>query len=298
MRGRNNLSVSQVETEPIKALETVRQGIEVARRLGQRSMFNWLVGTYGMYSVAIGGDWDLALELLEETLSSSPNEYDQARATLVRGLINARRGIDLDGLVAKAAAAAGNIKDGQITGGGGYLRGEVGLIQGHYAEAVRAPLRAVIDWPDSDPFVLQPALHALVMTRNLVDAKEVKAKIDKYESGTPAAVAARRWAAAIVDWLEDRPAEALRSMRWTIDTMRSIGMSVDAAGVVIDAVRMFPDDPEVRALVPSARSAFEDVGAVAYLRLLDDAVATEGASVAVSSAARELSPRAVPGQRG
>jgi hypothetical protein len=156
----------------------------------------------------------------------------------------------------------------------------------------------VIDWPDSDPFVLQPALHALVMTRNLADAKEVKAKIDKYESGTPAAAAARQWAAAIVDWLEDRPAEALRSMRWTIETMRSIGMSVDAAAVVIDAVRMFPDDPEVRALVPLARSVFEDVGAVAYLRLLDDAVATEGASVAVSSAAREPSRREAPVPRG
>jgi tetratricopeptide (TPR) repeat protein len=280
LRGRNNLSVSQVETEPTKGLETVFQGIEIARRLGQRGMFNWLVGTGGMYAVAIGGDWDRSLALLEETLSSSPNEYDAARATLIRGLINARRGVDLDRVVLDARAAAGDIQDGQIRGGNDYLAAEVAFIKGDYAEAVRASQAAIVDWPDSDPFVLQAALHALAVTRRLDDAMVIKKKIDSYSSGTPAAKAGRAWAAAVVDSIEGRQQDALRNMRTAIETMRTIGMRVDAAAAVIDALRMLPGEPEVLSWVATARHELEEVGAEPYLRLLEEAATATGAPAA------------------
>jgi tetratricopeptide (TPR) repeat protein len=292
LRGRNNLSVAQVETEPEKGLQTVLEGIEVARRLGQRSMFNWLVGTGGMYSVAIGGDWDRSLELLEETLSSSPNQYDEARAVMIRGMILSRRGVDLDHLVAKARAAAGDIQDGQIVGGIDYLEAEVAFLQGRYREAVVLALRALVDWPDSDPFVLQSALHSVAVTRNLADAKVVKDKIDRYPSGTPAAQSARAWAGALVDLFEGRPQDALRGMKFAIDTMRSIGMRFDASTAVIDALRLFPDEPEMRAYIPLAREVVERVGATPYLRVLDELVAESGADSAARTITRETANRA------
>ena len=45
LRGRNNLSVAQIENDPERALLTVFEAIEIARRVGQRGMFNWLAGT-------------------------------------------------------------------------------------------------------------------------------------------------------------------------------------------------------------------------------------------------------------
>ncbi len=287
LRGRNNLSVSQVETEPVKGLQTVYDGMDVARRVGQRSMFNWLVGTAGMYAVAIGGDWDRPLALVEETLTNSPNQFDHARALLVRGLILAHRGVNLDSLATDAATVAGDIKDGQIKGGIEYLRAEIAFIEGDYDGAVKMAMRAIIEWPDSDPFVLQPALHAVVMARDNAGAIKIRDKIKAYPSGAPAAEAARQWAQAIVDWLDDREGDALRGMRIAVETMRGIGMRVDGAAAVIDAVRMFPDEPAVRGWIAEARAEFEQVGAAAYLKKLDEAVAAAGPAGSAQSAARE-----------
>jgi hypothetical protein len=207
-------------------------------------------------------------------------------------MIVSRRGIDLDQLAARAQAAAGDIQDGQIVGGIDYLKAEVAFLQGRYQEAVTLAIRALVDWPDSDPFVLQSALHAVAVTRNLADAKTIKDKIDRYPSGTPAAESARNWAAALVDLIEGRPQDALRGMRFAIDTMRSIGMHFDASTAVIDALRLFPDEPEIRAYVPAAREVVERVGATPYLRVLDQLMADSERSSPTRATSRETASRA------
>ncbi len=275
LRGRNNLSVAQVESEPERGLDTVYEGIELARRLGQRGMFNWLVGTYAMYSGSIGRAWDRALELTEETLTSSPNQYDRARALMTRSLLQARRGEDLDQLVAVCAEAAEGIHDGQITGGLDYVRSEVAFVQGDLAEAHSTAVRALDEWKDSAPFVLQRALHAAAISRRLADAQEIKGILDEYPSGTPTAVAARTWAAAVVDGLEGRPQESLRGLRVAFETFRAIGLGFDAATVVVSALRLLPGEAEVAGWAPEARAVFESVGARPYVELLDVSLAGE-----------------------
>jgi len=273
LRGRNNLSVARVESEPERGLETVHEGIELARRLGQRGMFNWLVGTCAMYSGSIGKAWDRAIDLTDETLASSPNDYDRARALLTRSLLKARRGEDLDQLVAQCAAAAQGIHDGQITGGLDYVRAEVAIVQGRPAEAHTASVRALDDWKDAAPFVLQRALHAAAISRRLPDAQEVKRILDAYPSGAPTAVAARTWAAAIVDGIEGRQQESVRGLRSAFETFRAIGLGFDAATVVLSALRLWPGEAEVASWAPQARAILEGVGARPYLEMLDEALA-------------------------
>ncbi|MDL2335093.1 MAG: hypothetical protein QFC55_03580, partial [Chloroflexota bacterium] len=293
LRGRNNLSVAQLENEPMRALETVYEGIELARRLGQRGMFNWLAGTCAMYSGSIGKDWDRALQLVDETLTSSPNGYDRARATLTRGLLLARRGVDLDRLVAEGKAAAEGINDGQIIGGIDYVRADVALFQGRFADSHQAALDAIAQWPDSEPFVLQPALHAAVITGHLANAQLIKQRLDAYPSGTPVAVAARVWASAVVAALEGRPQESLRGLHEAHELFRQIGLNYDAATLVVDALLLFPGEPEVRAWVPDARALFEGLGAQPFLRLLDEAVAAAGDAAPARASARESASKAV-----
>jgi tetratricopeptide (TPR) repeat protein len=275
LRGRNNLSVAQVESEPERGLETVYEGIELARRLGQRSMFNWLVGTCAMYSGAIGRAWDRALGLVEETLTSSPNQYDRARALLTRSLLLARRGEDLDQLVAICAEASEGIHDGQITGGLDYVRAEVAFVQGRLADTHSASVHALDEWKDSAAFVLQTALHAAAISRRLADAQELKRILDGSPSGTPTTIGARTWATAVVDALEGRTQEALRGLRTAYETFSTIGLRYDAATLVLDALRLFPDEAEVAGWAPTARALFEGVGAAPYLRMLDEALAVE-----------------------
>jgi class 3 adenylate cyclase/tetratricopeptide (TPR) repeat protein len=278
LRGRNNLSVAQVESEPERGLETVYEGIELARRLGQRGMFNWLVGTCAMYSGSIGRAWDRAIELTDETLASSPPAYDRARALLTKSLLLARRGEDLDQLVAVCAAAAEGIHDGQITGALDFVRSEVAIAQGRLAEAHAASVRALDDWKDSAPFVLQRALHAAAISRRLADAQQIKRILDEYPSGTPTAVAARTWAAAVVDGIDGRQQESLRGLRSAFETFRAIGLGFDAATVVVSALRLWPGEAEVAGWAPQARAIFEGVGARPYLEMLDQALALEPAA--------------------
>jgi hypothetical protein len=241
-------------------------------------MFNWLVGTCAMYSGSIGKGWERAIALTDETLASSPSDYDRARALLTKSLLQARRGEDLDQLVAVCAAAAEGIQDGQITGGLDYVRSEVALAQGRLAEAHTASVRALDDWKDSAPFVLQRALHAAAISRDMADAQQVKRILDAYPSGTPTAVAARAWAAAVVDGIEGRQQESLSGLRNAFETFRAIGLGFDAAIVVVSALRLWPGEAEVAGWVPQARQIFEGVGARPYLEMLDQALSAAPAS--------------------
>jgi tetratricopeptide (TPR) repeat protein len=279
LRGRNNLSIAYREAEPARALKTLYEGIELARRLGQRGMFNWLVGTNAMFANAVGNDIDPSLALLEESLASSPSDYDRARALMVRGLVLARRGMDLDQLVSIAAAAAEGMSDGQITGGLDYLRAEVALIEGRWDDAYKAALKAVEEWPDAEAIVLQVALLATAYTGRGTDASEIKRVLDALSSDTPFTAASRHWAAAVVHAIEARPAEALAAFRAGFDLYRgALGLMFVAGELVISALRLIPGETEVRGWVPEARETFERVNAAPYLKMLDEALEAAGVS--------------------
>ncbi|HUP83497.1 MAG TPA: adenylate/guanylate cyclase domain-containing protein [Candidatus Limnocylindria bacterium] len=284
LRGRNNLSVAQIENEPERGLQTVYEGIDLARRVGQRGMFNWLVGTCAMYSASIGHGWDRALEQVEETLASSPSQYDRARATMTRNLLLALRGDRLDELVPEAAEAAEGITDGQVIGGIDYLRAQVALAQGRPSDAHSLAVRALDAWPDAATLVLQPALHAAAMTGRIADVIALKRLVDADPRGTETSRGARMWADALVYAFDGRPQEGLRCLRAAYDTFHAIGLQVDAATLVIDGLWLFPGEPEVRSWVPAARTLFENLGAAPYLRMLDAALA----------AAEEKAPRVSP----
>jgi len=276
LRGRNNFSVAQIESDAESALQTVYEGIELARRLGQRGMFNWLVGTCAMYSASIGHGWERALEQIEETLASPSNQYDRARAIMTRSLILVRRGERLDELVPEAEQAATGITDGQVVGGLDFLRAEVALAQGRLTDAYAFSMRVRDNWPDSVQLVLQPAAHAVAQTGRLADAVQIKSVMDAHPGGTPTLNAGRDWANAAVHALEGRQSEALRELRSAREGLLGVGLQFDAATVAIDALRLFPSEPEVHGWASESRVLLEKLGAKPYLRMLDEALQAAG----------------------
>jgi class 3 adenylate cyclase/tetratricopeptide (TPR) repeat protein len=294
LRGRNNLSVAQIENDPARALQTVFEAIEIAQRVGQRGMFNWLAGTAAMYSVQIGRDLQRALDLVEETLASSPPDYDRARAIMIRGLILAIRGQDLEHLVAAAEAARGDLTDGQILGGIEYLRAEVAVVRGRWSEALAADRRAAELWPDSQAFVLQNGIAAAAQSGSADDSRDLRRRLDAYPSGTATVVAARGLAAAVDDALAGRSADALNGFRVTIDAMRAISLDFDAARAIVDALMLLPTEAEVRGWAQFAREVFERVGAAPYLAMLDDALGAAGGAAPEASRERPGATAEVP----
>jgi hypothetical protein len=229
-----------------------------------------------MYSASIGTGWDRALELEQEVLASAPIHYDRARALLTSSLLLARRGdpIDLPTLI----EAVAGISDGQVVGGFDFVQAEIALNEGNWADAHALAFRALTQWVDSTYEVMQPPLHAVAVTKRVGDARQIKAQMDAYTSGAPTADAMRAWADGVLDALAGRHADGLRGIRIAHDALRSLGLSFDAATVAIDALRLFPDEPEVHAWVPETRALLEELGAKPYLRMLDEALQAAGQS--------------------
>jgi tetratricopeptide (TPR) repeat protein len=276
LRGRNNLSVAQIDNDPEGALRTIQEGIELARRMGQRGMFNWLVGTGALYSMAVGHNPARSLELLDETLNSSPRAYDRARALMIRAGLLARQGKELDQSLPVVEEAAAGITDGQLIGGLHYMRSLVAFSAGRWAEAVAESMKAPDHWHESDPFVLAVAMHALARTRREEDALAIKRRLDAFHGGSLLATTARIRATALVDALQGRDQDALAGFRAAIEAVRGVGAHLDTALAVVDALWLLPAESEVRDWVPFARETFERMEAAPYQRMLDDALAAAG----------------------
>ena len=85
MRVRNNLGSALADDDPLRAIEIYIEGAELARSIGDRSMYNWLTGTGGATAWATGRDWDEHLAAMREALDGATLPGDRAR------LISARR---------------------------------------------------------------------------------------------------------------------------------------------------------------------------------------------------------------
>jgi hypothetical protein len=172
--------------------------------------------------------------------------------------------------------AIAGITDGQVVGGFDFVQAEVALTENRWADAHSLSFRALTEWVDSTGLVMQPALHAAAVTKRAGDAQEIKERTDAQASGTPSANAMRAWTDGVVHALTGSAAEALREIRMAYDVTNSLGFAFDAATIAVDALRLFPDEAELRAWAPAARATFEALGAKPYLRMLDEALQAAG----------------------
>ncbi len=293
LRARNNLSVNQIEDEPRRALETVIAGVALARKVGQRGMSNWQVGTMGMYQMVIGEDWHTVQGLLDETLSSAPPPYERARASAIVAMYRALRGDDLNSVVEYAEAAAHGVSEPQIIASLEYVRALVALFTRHLDESHSAALRAHDVWHDFSATVLPIATRAALYAGNLADVRDAARRLDESPSTGSFAQAGRLHAAAAVAALEGRSSDALDRFRASIDLYRAIGMDFKGAEASLDALKALPGEPMAREWAADARPLFERLGAKPYLALLDESLSPSPAGSSTRTT-KKTSEAAVP----
>jgi hypothetical protein len=284
LRGNNNLAAAVVDTDPRGALERVRQGMALSRRLGLLSFDFFHAGN----AVSVGerlGEWAWYREAIGELVEahSDPADADwlavcrdfamawTGEPDIVRGeRLHAKSIAEHDhqterntaGWLARCAFAAGRVDDS--------IRWSAAFIP--YLEAGES----VEDCAMHGRFALHAGRLDIVRRIAEVIRNSLGGVVDHDLSSLHAGLAAA----------EGRTMDALSLYRSTLAGYRENGCRFDVALTVLDMVALIgPDDPAVRAAIPEGREIFESLGARLLVERLDALVAGDVRPT------RSLSPR-------
>ncbi len=251
LRALLNRAGNQAELDPGAALATDRSGLELARRLGVRTMVISFVA--GAADAAIrAGDWEWAVRELDTELEGEVEPFD--RATLLYSAIpyRAYRGESVSQLVAEFDQLTEHSTDPTIRTQPFDLRACIALAEGRLGDARDQALtsNAML------PFLraLELAARAAFWLRDLEAARADVAAFEATGAHGPAFEASRATLRAGLAALEGRRADAQALYRDALRAWRHLDLPWDEALTGMDMVAVLgPDDPDAQQ--PASRLA-------------------------------------------
>jgi class 3 adenylate cyclase/tetratricopeptide (TPR) repeat protein len=276
IRARSNLATT--DDDPRRSFEMIERGLELARRVGDRSMANWTAANRMFLTYLVADGWDEALareedELAEARAHAVLSPLDEVRSLWTQGLVRVARGEPIDATLASLEALAERTSDTFAVAAVHMLRGENALLAGEHADAVLELLISA-DEPNLGEALLETALRAALWGGDVSRAREIADRLDAHPSSTSFTRAARFAARAGIAALDGRRDEAIAGYRDALARYRGIGHALELGRTSLDFLRLLgPSDPSVDVAVDEARSIFERIGARAYLDQLDAAMA-------------------------
>jgi tetratricopeptide (TPR) repeat protein len=282
LRLRFNYGILVAENDPPRARRNSRELLEIARRIGSTPWFTRAVVMHASQIMDQTGSWDESLELIEEALprlGDSPPHY----LVGVRAILLAARGEPIDQLL-KDLDALPPLAHGQSVTE--MHRAEIFMSGGDLAAAERHAERA-LDLDETHE--LQPwALNVLVGTNllrgDVAGARKVLERMRARESrGKQSLLELEQLEGGILA-LEGESDEARSKFARAIEGWRKLERHYQGAVIQLLALQLLPNVPEAQAWAAGAREFFERVGAKAYLKQLDEAMA------AIPATPREAAP--------
>ena len=277
MRVRNNLSAVLGDDEPVRSTQIALDGAELARELGHRGMYHWLIAhvTFGVR--AEGRGWDAQIERLREALESATVRSDRLRLRSYLSVLESSRGEGLDTIGPELAEMLGDSvdPDDQFAAimGTAYAALLSGDADTAYSLATDAQSLATQNPEGAAWFALRAAIWG-------GDEARMRTASEAVEQGasTGAVIRAfREEAPAAIAFVDGRTAAAVDSFRRSIEALDQLGQPFDAAEMAIDAAILMPGDPTVRRMAEEHRPVLERVGASAFLARLDEALGVDAA---------------------
>ena len=280
----------QGEIDEAAALDGFREGLALARRVGDRSSMLRFLNNVG-YTAFLAGDWDVALAELDAGLAEENLERAHRIDMLSNALIvRACRGEPVaEGLAELELAIAGNTEFG-ISAPVEDAKANAALAEGRLDDARSAWRRnaELIAWlaPSSFYQAARPALW----NRDLAAVEADLAALDATGFHGRVVEVRRMTIRAGLAALEGRSAAALALYREALRGWRDAGLPWDQALTGIDmATLLEPSEPEVRSAAESARQILTRLGAKPFLQRLDAAMARSTSAESPTTGAREPS---------
>jgi class 3 adenylate cyclase/tetratricopeptide (TPR) repeat protein len=280
LRARGNLSSVLFGSDLKRSLDTARTALELARRLGQRMMANWLVGSVIACLYFLGEDWGEADREVREALAGDPSPADEARLLSLGALIWVARGEPSDDALARLDAIAAELSDPSIAGSADFLRGDRMMLTGDHPAGFDALVRAARSSEGTQTAFFWYAIRSAAWHGDLARCRDGAAMLEATLANDPIDRVYRRASHAAILALEGREREASAAFADALRRWSDLGVGFFGALTALDILVLLGREvPEARQAAEDARTVFAALGARPYLERLDAALAGSVAPV-------------------
>ncbi|MDQ3880357.1 MAG: AAA family ATPase [Chloroflexota bacterium] len=256
LRIRINLSLMLLDEDPAAALAVTRIGLQQAERLGFRAFVTYLVGN-GSDAAWRVGDWDWAVDRIEELLPTVSDPFDRLSLVQSAALIRICRAELTEDEITEIEEPTRALSDPLVEANNLRNRAWLGITSGEWEMArERASAAAAIS-----PVVASSA-HAVLARAALWqrDIEALRASVEELRTRahTGRGVAADyRTMSAGVHALAGETLQAVEAYREAMGLWRDLGCAFDLALCELDfAYTIGPDDADARAAGEEAREIF------------------------------------------
>jgi class 3 adenylate cyclase/tetratricopeptide (TPR) repeat protein len=272
LRLRNNFSSGLADDDPRRAIEVLRETIEIARDIGDRGIYDWQIGNVAAYCWSTGDDWDGILVQLRDAYEITDLRTDRLRLRALMGLIELEQGDEASVIVDEIRDLVGDSEEPDARFSLSITIAHAACIAGDYGRAY-SEASELARSPTQNPEV--PAGVALRAAVGAIDPDRIRDAADLYASlrySGAWSAANRRMSEAAVAAIEGRTAEGKAGLLHAYAELERLGLHLESALAAVNAVTLLPDDPDIRAIALSARAVVERVGARPLLAQLDRAL--------------------------
>jgi len=274
LRARSNLASVLWSTDPYRAGQMQFANLELARRVGNLQMAEWIALAAIAASWQAGEDWDAGLAIAEEALAAARSPVDEAAVLGIRSIILVARGESTDADAERLDAIASASGNTMTIAAAASLHGDRAFWRGEYHVAFDEMVRAADTEHALTAIYLDDAMRPALWGGDPPAARATADRLDADPGAGAALQTANRIAArAGIAALEGRREDALAGYRDARGRYRDLRLGFKLACVSLDMVVLLGlDDPEVRSAADEARTTFERLGARPYLDRLEAAV--------------------------
>ncbi|HET6650728.1 MAG TPA: hypothetical protein VFH79_11305, partial [Candidatus Limnocylindria bacterium] len=285
IRIRNNLASAVIVDDPIRATHMFREARELAADLGDRGMYNWLSALIALNTLSMGGDVDAEIAVLRDAFDSATLRPDRIRLRMIRGVLEAQRGVAIPEMRAEVEELVGDSTDPEQLFSRHMARALAGLMTGNGSESYDAAMAAFELGPQNPEVPLGNAIRSAVLLRDAERAATVASHIAALGQSGDLDRSSELGAQAVVAALTGRVADALAAFRDAYAIETRLGQRLEAAVIAVHATELLPGEPEPRAWAEEARPFLVEFELRPWLERLDAALAVAVPSSREASAA-------------
>ena len=265
------------DLDQMASLESYREGLALARRLGHRTMMLRFTNNIG-YTGFLAGDWDGALHELEGALAEDLGDDDRIAILCNALIVHVCRGEPVAEGIAEAERLGAEIRESGWRVSILDVEGNAGLADGRLEESRKA-WRELATWRSQGPeFLYRAARSALWKLDREAAAADLEALDATGVHGRVVEIRRLTIRAGLAA-LDGNVADALAQYGEALRGWRELRLPWDEALTSIDmAILVDPTLPEVQAAGASGREILSRLRASPFLVRLDAALAVSGSA--------------------